>query len=265
MSLDRFPVSPDYGTGCFRRLVRTIRVPGKVLTTLDDTHHSMWLLMHLADDRVSDVEACVARGPATSCNTAPLPLERLRGLSVHEGMGALRERLPPALNCTHLMDLAHWAFQVAPGQSPFKREVLIEVPDEADNPVWITVERDGETVHRWLVRDHQVIEPSHLAGQPLMKGFLAWARENFSGEDLDLAIMLQRGVFVARGRRHLVDLSPPLPLNAAPGMRNACHSYSDPHFETATGIVGYVRDFTDGVIAAPLPHHVTDSFKGLFQ
>lgn len=265
MSLSHIPINPDYGTGCFRRLVRTFRVPGKILLTLDDTHHSMWLVMHHALGRISDVEACVARGPATSCGTAAVALNTLIGLAIDGNMSAFQDRLPPILNCTHLVDLARWAFTSATGQSPLLREVLVEIPDEAGTPVWITVERDGMLVHRWYVQDHHVILPEHLAGRPLMKGFMSWAREQFSGEDLDLAIMLQRGVFVARGRRHLVDLAPPVPLSAAPAMRNACHSYSPAHFETATSVVGYVRDFTSGVSAAPLPPSITASFKGFFQ
>lgn len=265
MSLRHFPVNPDYGTGCFRRLVRTFRVPGSILVTLDDTHHSMWLIMHHADGHVSDIEACVARGPANSCGLATLPLMALKGLPVDEDMHAFRERLPAVRNCTHLTDLAHWAFRSAAGQAPLKREVLIEIPDEAGGPVWIKVERDGTIIHNWYVQDHQVVEPDHLAGKPLMKGFLSWAREQFSGDELDLAVMLQRGVFVARGRRHLVDLSPPVPLSAAPAMRDACLSYSKEHFDTATSIVGYVRDFTDGVATASLPQHVTARFKGVLQ
>ncbi|WP_328804687.1 DUF2889 domain-containing protein [Sphingobium psychrophilum] len=265
MSLSHVPINPDYGNGCFRRLVRTFRVPGRILLTLDDTHHSMWLLLHHFSGRISNVEACVARGPATSCGTATLALNKLIGLAIDEDMSAFHERLPPILNCTHLMDMAHWAFRSATGQVSLKREVLIEIPDEAGAPVWIAVERDGIVVHRWYVKDHHVVEPGHLAGRPLMKGFMSWAREQFSGEDLDLAIMLQRGVFVARGRRHLVDLSPPVPLSAAPAMRDACHSYSPAHFETATSVVGYVRDFTDSVVAAPLPPSVTAYFKGFFQ
>lgn len=265
MSLRHFPINPDYGTGCFRRLVRTFRVPGRVLVTLDDTHHSMWLLMHQLDGHISKVEACVTRGPATSCGTSALALDKLQGLPVNGDMAAFRERLPPSLNCTHLMDMARWALRNAAGQLALKREVLIEIPDEAGAPVWIKVERDGTVVHRWSVQDHQVIAPDHLAGKPMMKGFLSWARENFRDEDLDLAIMLQRGVFVARGRRHLVDLSPPVPLSAAPAMRGACHSYSPPHFDTATSIVGYVRDFTDGIVVAQPPQHVTTFFKGFFR
>lgn len=265
MSLSHFPVNPEYGTGCFRRLVRTFRVPGKILVTLDDTHHSMWLVMHHANGHVTDIEARVARGPATSCGSADRPLGKLKGLPVDGDMLAFRERLPPVLNCTHLMDLAYWAFRNATSQTPLKREVLIEIPDEAGAPVWIKVERDGAIVHNWYVQDHHIVEPPKLAGKPMMKGFASWAREQFSGDDLDLAIMLQRGVFVARGRRHLVDLSPAVPLNAAPAMRDACHSYSQDHFDTATSIVGYVRDFTDGVAVASLPPHVTAYFKGFFQ
>ena len=215
--------------------------------------------------RISGIEACVARGPATSCGTATAPLDRLRGLAVNGDLTALRERLPPVLNCTHLTDLAHWAFRSAAGQTSQRREVSIEVPDEAGAAVWIAVTRDGIPIHRWLIKDYQIIEPASLCGKPVMRGFLSWAREHFSGEELDLAVMLQRGVFVARGRRHLVDLSPPVPLKAAAAMRDACHSYSQEHFETATTIVGYVRDFSQAVVAAPLPIHVTAQFKGYFK
>lgn len=265
MSLSHFPVNPNYGTGCFRRLVRTYRVPGKVLVTLDDTHHSMWLLMSHVQWRISGIDARVERGPATSCGSATSSLATLVGLDVKGDVAALRERLPPVLNCTHLTDLAHWAFRSATGKTLQKREVSITVPDETGDGVWIAVERDGITIHRWRIKGHRIIEPALLADNPVMRGFHSWARRHFSGEELDLAVMLQRGVFVARGRRHLVDLSPPVPLRAASVMRDACHSYSKAHFDTATTVVGYVRDFSKAVIAAPLPSFVTDQFKGYFE
>lgn len=57
MTLRHFPINLNHGSGCYRRLVRTFRVPGKVLLTLYDTHHSMRLLIRHAQGRISVAEA----------------------------------------------------------------------------------------------------------------------------------------------------------------------------------------------------------------
>ncbi|HEX8419668.1 MAG TPA: DUF2889 domain-containing protein [Sphingomonas sp.] len=263
MSLDHFPPNPDYGRGCFRRVVTIRRSARAVLASIDDTHHAMWVLIEHDGDVVTSIDGDVTRGPSTTCGKSSAALAALVGRSLDEAFG--RAVLSPAANCTHLADLAAWGIRAVGTGSPMLTRYEISVPDEVDRPVWTSISRNGVTIHRWLIRDHRVSEPEALSGRPLMRGFAAWAREEFSGDDFEAAVMLQRGIFVARGRTRLVDRSPPVPLRMAVDMKDACFSYSGDQFATATSVIGYVRDFTDHVLEAPPPAHAIALLKGTHE
>jgi len=259
MSLGHFPLNPEYGSGCYRRLVTISRDERSVLATVDDTHHAMWVLVEHDGKAVTAVRSGIERGPATTCRGSSAGLEALVGHPFDQRPTA--RLLPTTANCTHLADLAAWALAGASHPST-AREFEITVPDELDEPVWVTISRDGQLVHKWLIKDHKILAPDMLEGRQLMRGFTAWARDKFKDDALEAALMLQRGVFVARGRTRVVDLPPAIPLRAAAGMANACYSYSGDRLETATSIVGYVRDFTSGVVRTPPPREIIARFEG---
>ena len=91
---------------------------------------------------------------------------------------------------------------------------------------------------------------------------MAWARATFEGEDLLAATMLQRGMFVARGREHIVDQGDRAPLASAKGMAGRCWSYSGSRLKQATGSLGYVRDFTREVIRETPPPSIAARLQG---
>lgn len=257
MSLDHFPLNPCYGHGIFRRVVSICPRSGSVLATIDDTHHAMWMLIEHDDEVVRSIEGGLSRGPANTCPAAASGLRELVGHRLNEKP---RSTLLPTLeNCTHLTDLAIWALQNARVREQVVYEVA--VPDQTTEPVWISIARNGRRIHRWLIKDHRVVEPKQHAGEPLMGGFAVWARASFSGLALEAAQMLQRGVFVARGRRNMVDLAP-IPLRAAKNMAGACFSYAPNQLKAAHSQIGYVRDFTDGVTKASPPDYILKRFRG---
>lgn len=251
MSLDRYPEDRSYGKGVYRRRVQLDRDVDRILATLDDTHHSMWLTLETGDNRVVGIDAGFTRVPATTCPGAVVGLRALIGRPIAGASSNMRAIFPAPENCTHLVDLAAWALSHAARASAL-RVVDVCVPDERGS-IWVEVRVDGVIAHRWLVADHRIVAPTSLRGLPLMRGFLAWARERFDGDDLELAIMLQRGVFVARGRRYVVDAAPPKPLAAAPAMLDACYSYARDRIDQAFDTVGYVRDFTTAIVAEAHP------------
>jgi hypothetical protein len=262
MSLEHFPPNPDYGRGCFRRRVIIRRNGQATLATIDDTHHAMWVLIEHDGRVITSIEGGITRGPATTCSASSAGLAALVGWPLDERPTS--RDLPPTMNCTHLGDLTIWALTEEAGGPPLV-EYEVFVADEIDTPVWATVSRNGTVLHKWLIYGHQVLAPDYLEGCPLMRGFVAWARTVFKGKALEAALMLQRGVFVARGRKRLVDLSPPVPLRAAVGMAGVCFSYSGERLATATSVVGYVRDFTEKVIVTPPPARVVERFEGWTQ
>lgn len=246
-SLRHYPPNPDYGDGIFRRRLRFLAEPGRVRAQVDDTHHCFWLILDHEDGAITSVAADFLRAPTTVCQGAVAGLSALIGRPL--AGPASMEGLPQVSNCSHLVDLAHWAMRHIAGSTTWD----IIVPDETDRPAAISIARDGVIVHAWEIADFAVVSPSQWRGFPLLRGFWQWAREQFEGELLMAALMLQRGVFVAKGRRYLVDQNPPTPLKAAAGMAGMCWAYAGDRLDSATSSIGYVRDFSDGVIPGMAP------------
>lgn len=252
MSLSHFAPNPDYGSGIYRRLVRIVVRPQATLASIDDTHHAMWVLLHHRGGLVTGVDGAIERGPATSCGQAAAGLAAVEGMAVRATNSEITARLSPSENCTHLGDLLRWAFRHCERETV---EYRIAVPDEGAEPIWMEVMRGERIVHRWLVSGETILAPETVAGRPLLRGFHRWASEIFDADDLEAALMLQRGAWVARGRRYLVDHEI-VPLRDAAGMESACFSYSGHNWATATNNLHYVRDFTRGVVEHPLPPRV---------
>lgn len=259
MSLDHMPANPSYGSGAYRRRLRFVVRQFGTLAVLDDTHHAMWLTIAHRDGVIEQVRADFNRHPATPCHGAVASLSALHGMRMDAAGSDVTRALSTQQSCTHLGDLARWSLMVSRGPTPSQSQYDIIVPDTVDGPAWIEISRDGDVLHRWLVRDQHIVG-APFAGLPLMRGFMAWAREAFSGDALESALMLQRGVFVARARPFLVDHVPPVPLRAARGMEGACFSYSGENWRTGTSMTGYVRDFTDHLTPLTLPPAVADAF-----
>ncbi|MFA7584701.1 MAG: hypothetical protein WCY11_00685 [Novosphingobium sp.] len=96
-----------------------------------------------------------------------------------------------------------------------------------------------------------------------MSGFRKWAAHMFAGDALLAATMLQRGIFVARGRRHIVDQGEPTPLANAAGMVGMCRAYSGEYLSHGVGTLDYVRDFTATVQPEIAPRHIDQRLKGI--
>lgn len=257
-TLAHFPRNPDYGRGAYRRRLVFVSDGHGMAAQVDDTHHSYWLTLDHDGERVVALDAGFLRAPNTACPGAPKGLAALVGLPVGASISETLSRLPPSRNCTHLVDLACWSLMQIGRSSRW--DILI--PDQVEAPVWIEIRRDGKAVHRWRIEDRHILAPAALAGRPLMKGFMAWARALFDDEALLAAIMLQRGLLVARGRAHIVDRGEPIPLSRAEGMAGMCWSYSDARLATATGSLNYVRDFTASVRPEPPPPRVAARLQG---
>lgn len=253
------PSNPDFGTGVYRRRLRFTVVDKSCLATLDDTHHAMWLKLDHEAGIITSVSAGFARRPTTVCEGSIDGLVALAGLPISATSTEFAERMLARSNCTHLGDLARWASSAAlRGKSA---EYLITIPDQAEAPSWIEISRDGQTLHRWLIEGFTILAPERVAGGPLMRGFVPWARETFPAEEFESALMLQRGVFVARARPYVVDQPPAIPLSAAKGMEGACFSYTGDNLKNGTSVIGYVRDFSTHLEPQTLPASIAAEFE----
>lgn len=255
--LAHFPVDVLYGSGAFRRRLRFYALPGAMVAQVDDSFHSYWLLIAHDGDAITAIDADFLRAPTNMCSGAIGGLAALRGTRLSTPQRHLKALLPQPSNCTHLTDLALWTMAQVDADATW--DILI--PDAREGVSRITICRDDRLIHQWQIAGFDMVGPQPYGGRPLMRGFMKWASEAFSGDVLLAATMLQRGLFVARGRQHIVDRAPSQPLSSASGMEGSCWSYSAERWKEGHGTVNYVQDFSDAVRPEALPDHIKERLK----
>lgn len=255
--LAHLPVDPLYGEGAYRRRLKFVAVPGAMVAHVDDSFHSYWLLIEHDQAEITSIDAGFLRAPTNMCGGSIVGLARLQGAGLTAPDRDYMALLPQTSNCTHLTDLAIWTLAQLGSSSTWD----ITVPDPRAGRAWVTIHCDGDLIHRWQVAGFEMRAPVALAGRPLMRGFMKWARDTFTGRALLAATMLQRGLFVARGRQHIVDRGKPPALSNASGMEGMCWSYSGDRWATGLGTLDFVRDFSDTVQPEQLPDHIRERLK----
>ena len=236
--------NPDYGNGIYRRRIRLENLPQHVIAELEDATHGFRLKLSYADEQVSDISAQPIRYPFNTCPGAVDALKPLIGCALTTDSSSLRRVLDPGQNCTHLYDLAVLALAHSTRSTQHKVYDII-VPDERESGSSISVLCDGEPVHQWQVKSHCLTEPQFLQGKPLMHGFYSWAIKAFSKDELEAAIILQRGYFVAQTRRYDYINSAGRSALGDKMPEGACYTYNAGVVEQAFQTEGMVRDFTD--------------------
>lgn len=245
--LTRYPANPKYGTGTYRRRICFTASDGKMTVSLFDDFHEMVVEISHDGHRVTAIDAEMRRFPKTTCQGAIALLETFVGCEIAEGRYAIAGKFNRGPHCTHLIDLTTW------GVSALQRDVedqWIEIamtdPDP-DGRQLLDLSVNGEMALSLSIL-HECLElPAQYAGQSLFGGFTRWADENFSGFERDLWHMAQMAAFVSHGRAYVVDGPVPFASADEPSRKGACYSYSDPAYQTALDIVGYVRDHTRGL------------------
>lgn len=236
-----------YGNGVFRRRIRLRADDRLVAVELEDGNHGFRLRLHHDGHVVTDVDADTVRHPFGTCTEAVRPLRQFVGHRLADGAKALRDRLDPGTHCTHLFDMAMLAVNHA-SQHKTRAGTAIDyemaVHDEAAGLTRAEIRRNGALVHAWQIRSHRVASPAVHQGQPMMRGFHAWASAAFGAAELEAAAALQRAYFVAQSRRF--DFDPPeANPGSADGMAHgSCYSYNQGVVERAFRSAGTVRDFT---------------------
>ena len=261
MSLARYPLNPAYGQGVYRRRVRLIGGGGAVTAVLNDDYHSMWC--RLSHDSVSilSVDGELVRGPKTTCPGAVLALRELVGTHLNVSRRSLYGEGRTSRNCTHLLDLAMLAVGHA-ARGEVERVIDIAVPDKMDGRTRMQAHVDGELVHDWAICGTEIENPAAFAGRSMFSGFASWAEAMFDDAALDAARMMQKAAFVARGRVRIVDQTAGMLAVDEPERLGDCFSFSEPNFSVASDNLGYVRDFTGGIVEI-LPDWLRVSGRGL--
>lgn len=236
-----------YGNGVFRRRILLRSDAGLVRVELEDGNHGFRLRLQHDGHGVTGVDADTLRHPFGTCTEAVRPLREFVGHRLADGARVLRERLDPGAHCTHLFDMAMLAIAHAsarPGGAGSSVDYEMAVHDEVAGLTQARIRRDGELVHVWQIQAHRIVAPAAHQGQPMMRGFHAWASAAFDATALEAAAALQRAYFVAQSRRFDFDPPDENPGSADGMPHGSCYSYNRGVVERAFRSHGTVRDFT---------------------
>lgn len=239
------PLNPRYGTGCYRRAIRLVRIDAHtVAAAVEDEPHAFSLRLSHDGERVTGIEAEAVRYPLTTCSGATAALTSVVGAPLSAATLELKRHADPRANCTHLFDLAALAVAHALRGTP-ERVYRIDIPDMIDGCTEARLDRDGGRVLTWSLRKGRITAPERYARQPVMGGFTRWATANLAGDELEHALLLSRGVFVATSRIFDMDAGPMGPASEDPMPQGVCWSYSSPQAEHAYRVPGIRRDFSE--------------------
>ncbi len=240
------PLNPAYGLGVFRRRIRLTRLSEQaVYGELEDCNHGFIVTITHDGKKITAVDGEAKRAPFTTCPGALEPLQRLLGCNINATAQALLKHVEPRANCTHWLDLAVLAIVHSQHQA-ITRQYDVEVTDEnADDLQFLRVSHNGQLIHDWISRHGEIVSPAVLSGVSLRKGFSSRVAEVFTDPvEFEAALVLQKGNFVANGRR--IDLEATAFGSASDHsfMAGACFTYAAERVAGATRVQHTVRDFT---------------------
>lgn len=244
-----FPLDPTHGSGAFRRRIRLRREADAVFGTLDDSYHAVQCVLRHDGRCVIDIDAALTRFPTTACTGAANAIRELIGMPLDISMADLYSERRPHRNCTHLFDLAALALRHAV-RDESERRYDVSIPDEAGAAVVVEVRCNDKLVHAWQVSEGIILQPTALAQKPLTAGFTPWALQTFAGDELEAALVLHKGYYLAQSRRYRVDAFPGRSLVANAQLAGVCYAYAPERLEQAFFTGNNVRDFSVAVVEA---------------
>lgn len=194
--------NPAFGTGYFVRSWAMRRIAADRLeVVMEDSSHALAMLLTHDDATLTGVEARWVRNPISSCTGAASFLSGMAGCPLSEDIQALGLQADALSHCTHMFDTCRLGIVHIAARRPDHRYDVV-VPDSMsglqpvqlliDGVLWLEIMLDEEMT---------IASPDWLAGAPLMRGFARWARDRLSQAIFERLVIMQRSVFVSRGRR----------------------------------------------------------------
>jgi hypothetical protein len=237
-------LNPDYGQGAYRRRVRLQHeAPDRVLAELEDDNHGIRLILLHDGKKITAIQSDTRRLPMTTCQDASQVLAQLAGVPLSVSPRSLGAHANPKSHCTHQFDLLSLAVTHALRAEP-QRQYDVAFHDERDGLQTVEGDINGEPVFRWTVRRDVIETDGAYKGISLHKGFANWAEQNMSPDELELALLIQRGMLVSTTRRVNVDYMAGMGLEDDPMTKGVCYSYNAPAIQYAVRFGGTARDFT---------------------
>lgn len=236
---------PAYGSRIFRRRIRIERRGSAIAAGLEDNMHALKLVMELDGDIISSIEGTWYRHPNVSCRGAPKQLASFIGRRLTADRLVFREYADVRQQCTHFHDLLGLAMCHALRDEAV-RQYDVAIPDMVEGKTWAEVQLNGVAQHRWDIDHATILGPEYLKGRPLEKGFSRWAAEEWSGDRLEAAQVLQMGIFVSRAAhldfKAMAAKFPGIVL-APPQLAGACYALQPERAHEALPSHD-IRDFT---------------------
>ena len=206
----------------------------------DDFHHFRVGVI-VRDGHVASTYTQSPRAPTRLCPAAGSQLKLIEGMPLERASTAVHAYTDARHQCTHMFDLAGLVVAAIARRTP-GRAYEAEVEDEeSDKPRMARLWRDGKLVYEWeLENTGRIKSPPPFSGRSLGGGYTGWARETFSEEDAEAALVLRRAVFISGGRN--IDLDDPARRTGPVG---GCWVFQPERMDNAIRNVGSTQDFTD--------------------
>lgn len=237
------PLNPDYGNAIYRRGIRLTNRPGETIGELEDSEHALRARLVHDGEKVISLSADFTRYPMTTCPKASSLLEGFAGLPLDTPLGWFYGEGRPRQHCTHIHDLAWWLISHARRDEPV-RLYEIEVPDHPGGREIVARLRVNGVEQLALTICGDIVQaPERFAGQNMFRRFVSWAIAELEGDELEAALMLQKGYFVS-----LMHSIRPVPGPLKPfeeSFLGACWSFNRPQFDVAERLDSH-REFAEG-------------------
>lgn len=180
----------------FRRRVTLTRTSvTQVAASVEDHIHHFEVQVDHDNQRVCAIQGRAVRAPWSTCPGATRELDRLIG----ERIGGFAHLEQPMLQCTHLLDLAVLAIRFA-GQEVDRRWFEVSVVNWAGPSVDAQIQRDDGAALGWTLQAGRIVTPAPYEGRDLRQGFAAWAHRTLAADELELALILRRAVWMSVSR-----------------------------------------------------------------
>jgi hypothetical protein len=226
---------PEGAVGAYRRAVRITGRTDEIQAEMaDDFHHFAVTIGH--DGAVIRSIAVEShRSPWVTCPLAAKALDALVGQRL-DGGGLARESR--SQGCTHMLDLVALALDHAQ-RGTAHRDYRIEIEVQPDKSLRCRLERDGEALFDWRVRDDVIVGGplDGLALKPLAKT----AADRLSPDDLEAAMALRRAIHISGARGIDLDKASHAGLSGAGPA--TCYTLLPENRPLALRQLGASRDF----------------------
>jgi hypothetical protein len=239
-----FP-NPDYGTGMYRRRVCLQTLDDNtVLAEMEDDQHGFRIFLTHNTSHIVAINVESLRVPMTTCSGAGAVLAQLAGTPLSESPRSLAAHSNPRSHCTHQFDLLGLAITHALRNEP-TRQYDVAIHDAVDGLRRVVGEINGLLFFDWQLRSDVIETAGVWQNVSVQKGFAQWAEQNLPADQLELALVVQRGMLVSTTRYVLIEPMEGMGLLDDPMTKGVCYSYSEPVINSAIRYGSNNRNFTD--------------------